>query len=46
MEHYIKQLDKPYIADCGDYFKVYMNHTNINNVLKIIKELRDKYENL
>lgn len=34
----IKQLDKPYIVDCGEYFKVYMNHTNIDKVLKIIKE--------
>ena len=36
---HIKQLDKPYIVDCGDYFTVYMNHTNIDNVLKIIKEV-------
>lgn len=36
---HIKPLDKPYIVDCGDYSKVYMNHTNIDNVLKIIKEV-------
>lgn len=23
---HIKQLDKPYIVGCGDYFTVYMNH--------------------
>lgn len=38
---HIKSLDKPYIVYCGDYFKVYMNHTNIDNVLKIIKEVAE-----